>query len=98
MTEKSGNRGFSDIESQILAIEIDKLRSAIEKMTVSDTVLVSQSDQLKYQVASLAEAMSEIEVRLKHLEQDNLLPWLIAIQIVGVAAIFTILWFTGVWK
>ena len=97
MTEPK-NRGFDDIESQMLAAEIINLRSAIEKMTVSDTVLVSQSDQLKYQVASLAEAMSEIETRLKHLEHDNLLPWLIVVQIVSVAAIFTILWFTGVWN
>lgn len=96
MTEKSGNRGFSDIESQILAIEIDKLRSAIEKMTINDTAITSQSDQLKYQIAALSEASIELDRRLNNLESHNSWAVPLALHLAAVIVILAVLWFAGV--
>lgn len=95
MTEKSGNRGFSDIESQILAIEIDKLRSAIEKMTINDTAITSQSDQLKYQIAALSEATMELDRRLNNLESHNSWAVPLALHLAAVFVILAVLWFFG---
>lgn len=93
MIEKSKKASFSDIESQILATEIINLRSAIEKMTVSDTVLLSQSDQLKYQIAALSEGIMELERRLNNLESHKRM--LLALH-VGTVVALALLWFFGV--
>lgn len=96
MTEKSRGRSFTDIESQILAIEIDKLRSAIEKMTINDTAITSQSDQLKYQIAALSEAIMDLEHRLVNLESHKAWVWPLALHVSAVVIILAVLWFFGV--
>lgn len=87
---------FAELESQLLATEIVNLRSAIEKMTINDTAIVSQSDQLKYQTAALSEAMIELERRLAYVERYRSLLVLILAQTMSVVVILTVLWMVGV--
>lgn len=47
------------------------LRRAIEKMAIQTVVKQSEFEQIKYQVASFAEGMAELELRVMALEKRN---------------------------
>lgn len=47
------------------------LRKAVEKMAVQTVVKQSEFEQIKYQVASFAEGMNELEERVLVLEKHN---------------------------
>lgn len=86
---------FAELESQLLATEIVNLRSAIEKMTINDTAIVSQSDQLKYQTAALSEAMIELERRLTALEHRKGWPIYLLGQLITTGLGLLVWWWWG---
>jgi hypothetical protein len=96
--DKRDRPPFSELESQLLATEIVNLRSAIEKMTVNDTAMTSQTDQLKYQIAALSEATMELERRLNSLERHRGWVIVLGLQIVTVIVIVSLWWWWGVWN
>jgi hypothetical protein len=63
--------------------EVNNVRSAIEKLTVSQ-ISAHDLDGLKLQVASLSEALQELEKRVSLLEQhDNVSTWIFR-SVVGI--------------
>lgn len=96
MTEKPTNKNELGIETQVILGKIYELTSAIEKLTVEDTKTVSQSDQLKYQVAGLAEAMHELEVRIGQVERHRHWVSLVGVLVVTVIVVLATLWLLGV--
>lgn len=96
MSEKKGRETFVGVESLEILSELQEVRSAIEKMAQIETVMVSQSDNLKYQIAALSEALIEVERRLTALESHKgwVLP--LALQVGTVVSILVILWIAGV--
>ena len=96
--DKRDKPPFSEVESQLLAMEIVNLRSAIEKMTVNDTAITSQTDQIKYQIASQSEALMELERRLTSLESHKGWVIMMGLQIASVIVIVSLWWWWGVWN
>lgn len=92
MTEKPTNKNELGIETQVILQRIYELTSAIEKLTVEDTKSVSQADQLKYQVAGLAEAMQELELRIGQVERYYHLATWTDVLIVTVIIVLASLW------
>ncbi len=75
--------------------EIINLRSAVEKLTMTQAN-IHEIDNLKFQVASLSEAMQELEPRLTVLENhDNILTWLFRV-IAAVGTALLIAWLVSI--
>lgn len=74
--------------------ELANMRSALEKLT-STQANVHEIDTLKFQVASLSEAMQELEKRLALLERhDNVSTWIFR-SVVTVGTALLIGWLAG---
>lgn len=77
--------------------EMANLRSAVEKLTTTQAN-VHEIDSLKFQVASLSEALQELEKRLDILERhDGISTWLFR-AVAGVGTALLIGWLSGLFK
>jgi len=66
-----------------LYTELANIKSGLEKLAISGAK-DGQLDQLKYQIASLSEAVSEIEHRIRQLERYFYLTFLILSSLIMV--------------
>lgn len=77
-----------------LEAELKAIRLSLEKMA-HRTISASEFDNLKFQVASLAEGLNELEARIGQLEQHNSIVRWIVRQVVTIVIILFIVSLIG---
>lgn len=92
ISERDGKRFVWQRLDYIELVLID-IKKAIEKMAIQTVVKQSEFEQIKYQVASFAEGLTELEKRVKALEKRNSMEqWIFrqvgTVLLVALAAFF----------